>query len=61
MQNVFPITVTLVNKSTVTLIQTGDMIIEIKGKTGNTHNPVINKITLQNVYYYANLNFLLIS
>ena len=38
------------------------MVIKIKkGKTGYMHNPVINKITLKNVYYYLDLNFSLIS
>ena len=61
-QNIFLVTVTLTNKSTVTLTKARDMVIKIKkGNTGYTHNPVINKITLKNVYYYSDLNFSLIS
>ena len=60
-QNVSLVTVTLVNKSTVTLTKASNMIIKIKKEnTGNTHNPVINKIMLKNVYYHLDLNFSLI-
>ena len=61
-QNVSSVTVTLANKSTVTLTKARDIVIEIKkGNTGYTHNPVINKIMLKNVYYHSDLNFSLIS
>ena len=61
-QNVFLVTVTLVNKLTVTLTKASNIIIKIKRENiKNTHNPIINKIMLKNVYYYLDLNFLLIS
>ena len=61
-QNTSLITVTLVNKLTVTLTKARDIIIKIKKRnTENTCNPVINKIMLKNVYYYLDLNFSLIS
>ena len=61
-QNISLVTVTLVNKSTVTLTKARNIVIKIKKRnTENTHNSVINKITLKNVYYYLDLNFSLIS
>ena len=61
-QNISLVTVTLTNKSTVTLTKASNMIIEIKREnTGNMYNPVINKIMLKNVYYHLDLNFSLIS
>ena len=61
-QNTSLVTVTLVNKLTVTLTKARDIIIKIKIRnTENTCNPVINKIMLKNVYYYLDLNFSLIS
>ena len=61
-QNVSLVTVTLANKSTVTLTKARDIVIEIKkGNTGYMCNPVINKIMLKNVYYHLDLNFSLIS
>ena len=61
-QNVSLVTVTLANKLTVTLTKARNMVIEIKkGKTGYMHNPIINKITLKNVYNHLDLNFSLIS
>ena len=61
-QNVSLVTVTLANKSTVTLTKVRDMVIKIKkGNTGNMCNLIINKIMLKNVYYHLDLNFSLIS